>query len=212
MMMRLPILASCLLPIVGLAGLWGWSDHLSRQGTDWDVEVEGYDPRDLLRGHYVEFTYNWPEPATDDDEDDDQIRRFDPGPQLLCLYGEAPELDRAERVEEDAFEDCAHPARANPASVYGRRSLRRGRFYVGQDRALEIEEEMRDRVQRGIVRIRQRDDGTITPVSIRFRPLTEEEIAERDAEDEEEEEAFERIISIAEGDDEPDPEPDEDER
>jgi uncharacterized membrane-anchored protein len=26
-----------------------------------DVAVTGYDPRDLLRGHYVRFTYVWPE-------------------------------------------------------------------------------------------------------------------------------------------------------
>jgi hypothetical protein len=31
------------------------------------------------------------------------------------------------------------------------------------------------------VTIRQREDGSFTPVSIRFRPLTPAEIAERDA-------------------------------
>ena len=40
---------------------------------------------------------------------------------------------------------------------------------------------MRDRDQRAIVRIRVRKDGTLTPLDIRFRPLTAEEIAERDA-------------------------------
>ncbi|MEO0699811.1 MAG: GDYXXLXY domain-containing protein, partial [Pseudomonadota bacterium] len=48
------------LPFAGLAALWWQSDTLSRQGTDWEVEIEGYDPRDLLRGHYVEFQYAWP--------------------------------------------------------------------------------------------------------------------------------------------------------
>ena len=174
-----------ILPVLGLAGLWGWSDHLSRQGTDWEVEIQGYDPRDLLRGHYVQFSYDWPEPPSEEQGDDGELRRFEPGPRLLCLYGDAPVLERAERIEEDGFAACEHPARANPASVYGFNSLERGRFYVSQDRATEIENEMRDRDQRGIVRIRQRDDGTITPIAIRFRPLTEAEIAERDGDDEE---------------------------
>jgi hypothetical protein len=34
---------------------------------------------------------------------------------------------------------------------------------------------------RGIVTIRQREDGSFTAIAIRFRPLTPEEIAERDA-------------------------------
>ena len=37
------------------------------------------------------------------------------------------------------------------------------------------------RDQRGIVTIRQREDGSFTPVAIRFRALTPAEIAERDA-------------------------------
>lgn len=190
-MMSAARLAAVIVPVLGLAGLWGWSDDLSRQGTEWDVEVQGYDPRDLLRGHYVEFTYDWPEPLNE--ADDEEAIRFDRGPQLLCLYGAAPALDRAVRIEEDAFDACSHPARANPASVYGLGSLRRGRFYVGQDRAKQIEEEMFDRDQRGIVRIRQRDDGTVTPVSIRFRPLTEDEVAERG----DEEDPMEAVVDDA---------------
>ncbi|MDJ0641272.1 MAG: GDYXXLXY domain-containing protein [Erythrobacter sp.] len=176
-------LAVVVLPVIGLGGLWAWSDHLSRQGTEWDVAVRGYDPRDLLRGHYVEFTYDWPEPERE--EELDGPTRLIEAPRLLCLHGDPPELELAERIEEDSLADCAHPARANPAGVYGYGSLRRGRFYVGQDRAREIDDAMRDRDQRGIVRIRQRDDGTITPVSIRFRPLTAAEIEERDRQSEE---------------------------
>ena len=36
--------------------------HIS-QGEEWKFEVQGYDPRDLLRGHYLRFNlrYNWVE-------------------------------------------------------------------------------------------------------------------------------------------------------
>jgi hypothetical protein len=47
-------------PLLGLAALWGWTEVRSRQGTEWLVPVAGYDPRDLLRGHYVLFQYDWP--------------------------------------------------------------------------------------------------------------------------------------------------------
>ncbi|QUL37072.1 GDYXXLXY domain-containing protein [Erythrobacter sp. JK5] len=181
-MPRTAILAAIVLPVAGLAGLWGWSDHLSRQGTEWDVAIQGYDPRDLLRGHYVEFSYDWPESPGEESEEDEEGIVFEPAPQLLCLYGSAPKLERAVRIEEAQVEACAHPVRANLASVYGFSSLERGRFYLGQDRAREIDQEMLDPNQVGIVRIRQRDDGTITPFDIRFRPLTEAERAERAAE------------------------------
>ena len=75
-------LAAIILPVVGLAGLWGWSDYQSRQGTEWEVPIQGYDPRDLLRGHYVEFTYDWP--GSDDWAADAVI------PLEACLEGTPP--------------------------------------------------------------------------------------------------------------------------
>ena len=44
-------LAAAVLPLLGLAGLWGMSDHTFRQGTEWEVPIDGFDPRDFLRGH-----------------------------------------------------------------------------------------------------------------------------------------------------------------
>ncbi|MEM9502067.1 MAG: GDYXXLXY domain-containing protein [Pseudomonadota bacterium] len=196
-MTRTARLVTAIAPVLGLVALWGWSDYLSRQGTDWDVEIEGYDPRDLLRGHYVEFTYDWPEPVHNAEDSEDRLWRSRGGPQILCLYGEAPALDRAVSIQEAEVGECAHLARSDGTSVYGLTSLERGRFYVGQDRALEIEEEMRDRDQRGIVTIRQREDGTITPLAIRFRPLTEEEVSVRDGESGEP--AIERLMMAEDG-------------
>ena len=35
--------------------------HISNReaGQNWRIAVEGYDPRDLLRGHYLQFRYDW---------------------------------------------------------------------------------------------------------------------------------------------------------
>jgi hypothetical protein len=172
-MNRLTRLAAVVLPLIGLAGVWGMGDHTYRQGTEWEVPIQGYDPRDYLRGHYVEFSYDWP-----------GIDEWRDSGQLICLEGTAPTLSRVvipKTPGERAA--CINPLRADLSGVYSWDALMRGRLYVGQDRALALEEELRNRDQRGIVTIRQREDGSFTPIAIRFRPLTPAEQAERDAQD-----------------------------
>lgn len=161
-------LAAVVAPALGLAMLWGMSDHTYRQGTEWEVPIQGYDPRDYLRGHYVEFAYDWP-----------GIDEFRGDPlAMLCLDGAPPTLTR---VTAERGGPCLHPVRADASGVYGSNALTRGRLYLGQDRAEALQQQLQNRDQRGIVTIRQREDGSFTPISIRFRPLTPAEIAERDA-------------------------------
>ncbi|MFL0354950.1 GDYXXLXY domain-containing protein [Erythrobacter sp. GH1-10] len=190
-MNRAVLWAAIALPALGLGGLWALTDYQSRQGTEWDVPIQGYDPRDLLRGHYVEFTYDWPLVREESDERD--LAPWERVPiERLCLSGEAPVIETAVRIENDAeAAQCTDLAVANPYGVYSYDGLNRGRLYAGQDRALEIQEEMRDPDKRGIVRIRVREDGTVTPLAIRFRPLSAEEIAERDTPEIEDETASE---------------------
>lgn len=83
-MNRLARLAAMIAPVLGLAGLWRMSEHTYRQGTEWEVPIQGYDPRDYLRGHYVEFSYDWP--GSDD--------LSDIASGAMCLEGEAPTIAR----------------------------------------------------------------------------------------------------------------------
>jgi hypothetical protein len=168
--MRAARLAAAILPLLGLGALWAQSDRTYHQGTEWEVPIMGYDPRDYLRGHYVEFGYDWPGLET---------RDFANRPNALCLVGEAPRLDRV--TERRPGQACPHPVSTDGSGVYGRNALMTGRLYIGQDRAAQLEDSLRNRDQRGIVTIRQREDGSFTPIAIRFRPLTPAEIAERDA-------------------------------
>jgi len=169
-MIRLARLAAVIAPVLGLAALWLQSDRTYHTGTDWEVPIQGYDPRDYLRGHYVEFQYDWPQLETNAGVI---------GPEALCLFGAAPRLDRV--TVPKPGQPCPHRLSADQAAVYGWGALLNGRLYIGQERAAQLEESLRNRDQRGIVTIRQREDGSFTPVSIRFRPLTPAEIAERDA-------------------------------
>jgi len=172
-MIRAARLAAVIAPVLGLAALWLQSDRTYHTGTEWEVPIVGYDPRDYLRGHYVEFQYDWP----------GEENLSDIASSAMCLEGEPPTITRVRWLWEG--ESCDHPVRENPADIYGPNSHRRGRLYIGQERAAQLEESLRNRDQRGIVTIRQREDGSFTPVSIRFRPLTPAEIAERDAPSEE---------------------------
>jgi hypothetical protein len=171
-MMRGSRFLAALLPVVGLAALWLQSDRTYNSGTEWEVPIEGYDPRDYLRGHYVEFSYDWP----GIDELNSGLSR------QLCLEGAPPRLDRVRITASGA--PCPHPLQGGASSVYGWEALSRGRLYIGQARAEQLQRQLQNRDQRGIVTIRQRADGSFTPIAIRFRPLTPAEIAERDAQNE----------------------------
>jgi hypothetical protein len=181
-MSRLVRLAAVIATVLGLAALWGMSERTYNQGTDWEVPIAGYDPRDYLRGHYVEFTYDWPGLELDQNQ-------F-MGPPQLCLVGAAPRIEWV-NVPGTAGVTCAHPLKASEGGgIYGISSLSRGRLYLGQDRVEALQQQLQDQGQRGIVTIRQREDGSFTPMAIRFRPLTPAEQAERDAQNAESERTF----------------------
>ncbi|MEZ4280727.1 MAG: GDYXXLXY domain-containing protein [Myxococcota bacterium] len=150
-----------LLPLLGLG--WGWLSihHHAQQGLDWDVPVEGFDPRDLLRGHYVLYRYRWPglEPAVD------------PAPiEALCIEGRPPNIDRASPLESEEAERCTSIARSSARDRSEAHGLESGLYYVDQTRARSLEEALRDPAMRAILRIRVRDDGVVRPLDLRFEP------------------------------------------
>ncbi|GIX21134.1 MAG: hypothetical protein KatS3mg120_2810 [Erythrobacter sp.] len=172
-MIRAARVAAALLPLVGLALIWAAGARHYQAGTEWEVPIAGYDPRDMLRGHFVEFTYDWP-----------GVEPFKgPPPEALCLEGTAPHLAQVRPAGASA--PCPHRLLASRAEGEGWDALMRGRLYVDQDKAATIEQQLQRQDQRGVVTIRQREDGSFTPIAIRFRPLTPAEQAAR-AEQEEE--------------------------
>lgn len=52
-------IATLFLPIIAMALLIGVHSYNKETGTEWRIPVAGYDPRDLLRGHYLTFRYDW---------------------------------------------------------------------------------------------------------------------------------------------------------
>jgi hypothetical protein len=169
-MKRAPALlaAALALPLVGLGYTWLSADQLSRQGTDWQVPVRGYDPHDILRGHYVQFNYEWPGL-------EDRVRE-DFAPILgLCIEGSGGVVSKARKVDPDKA-DCANLARSASQRKWGMSTLEMGRLYASEEEALRLQTALADGKQQGILTFRLRPDGHVTPLRITFRPRTAAEL------------------------------------
>lgn len=143
-----------LLPLMGLGAAWTISHQRAQRGTVWEVPVQGYDPRDLLRGHYLVYRYDWPGLAEEEM----------PGPDsALCLEGTPPTIART-RLRRVGL-PCPHPVRTAVSDT-----LLVGRIYIPQAKAAALEAQLADPTLRGIVRLRVRDDGRFVPLDIRFEP------------------------------------------
>ncbi len=58
--MKKHFLAVCLFaPVVALLGWLCWLTYQAHTGTEVKVRIQGYDPRDLLSGHYIQYEIDW---------------------------------------------------------------------------------------------------------------------------------------------------------
>src|ERR1044071_512967 len=57
-----------LLPIVAFTGLVVRAELLRTSGAVFHVAIAGYDPRDLLQGHYLRYRLQWPGEGTCDND------------------------------------------------------------------------------------------------------------------------------------------------
>jgi len=167
---RLFLPLALLFPLFGLGLIWLLTERQSYQGTEWDVPIAGYDPRDLLRGHYVQFRYDWPRMRESD------IPAWSGSRSNLCIIGNSPRIERVEMqdplnpVPGASALDCDAVAKVNPWSEEGDDGLLRDRIYVPQQAARDYQARLADPLLQGIVRIRINNSGYITPLSMAFQP------------------------------------------
>jgi len=57
--MKSASLISVLLPLLVIAGWAGYHEYSVRSGTEVEFKVVGYDPRDLLSGHYLNYRVDY---------------------------------------------------------------------------------------------------------------------------------------------------------
>ncbi len=159
-------IAALILPLIALSASWAFTHYKSQQGTTWIVPISGYDPRDLLRGHYVIYRYEWPGLSA-------------PGERhyisAVCIKGVAPKIDIAVLADNiDPSDpvpksDCTITARVEPGSE-SENGLSSGKIYIAQTKADALQRQLLDPKLQAFAHIRIRDDGIITPIELSFQP------------------------------------------
>jgi len=109
-----------------------------RHGRDFVFEIGGYDPRDLLRGHYLLFQLRVDPQAVREPCEDDAAQ-----PCCLCLTrGVGDRVTSAERATcATARADCDGALQITDA-------IRAVRYYVPEAQAADLERRLRDAAQR----------------------------------------------------------------
>lgn len=169
---RLALTAALLLPLAALASSWAIIHRQAQQGQDWLVPIQGYDPRDLLRGHYVQYRYDWPTPPKEEGVEYPDLASAE----ALCVVGVAPHIrvvhpfpDAPGRPDLQAEAGCAIVLRAKPGTRREVQGLDRGIFYASQVQAIALSKQLADPALQGLVRVRVRPDGIMRPVALEFR-------------------------------------------
>jgi uncharacterized membrane-anchored protein len=113
--------------------------HDRGNGLVWQVDMTGYDPRDLLRGHYLNFRYDWDIVDVDSSEH--------------CIAGQACCLCLTERAPNDFTNpqvravDCRNEsiARQCTSRLKNMNAMMGPQiYYVPEDHALRLEKMLRD--------------------------------------------------------------------
>ncbi len=153
--MRKALIAILILaPLLGLLGFIAKIETERRNATPWRVSIEGYDPRDMLRGHYLTFQYKW------------QWRGDDPSetPSCLCL-NHAPGSPETPEVSICAFEDtCASRVKGESLAI--------GRVYIPEEHASALERKFRDGVPMAVdIHVRANGEIMIKNLVVEGVPL-----------------------------------------
>ena len=136
-MSRRYLLVAVTLPLLAVAFGIVRAELFLRGAHDFVFEIAGYDPRDLLRGHYLQFRLQV-DPLPDREACDDAT-----GDCCLCLTRTGPDaVPHAERAS------CATARTSCDAALHTRYLNEPQRFYVPEAAAAELEQRLRDAMQR----------------------------------------------------------------
>jgi hypothetical protein len=133
------LLAALLLPMLWLGGTALLNERALGHAREWRIPIEGYDPRDPLRGQYVRFTYAW---AIEGDPQTCQK-----GACAICLSDQDGSVVATVATAGANCRFRVDPAASNidirPAFAPGGGVQFGSRIFVSEARAPEIEEQLR---------------------------------------------------------------------
>jgi hypothetical protein len=145
------LLVAVVTPILGLLALIGRAELNLQNGREWHLPITGYDPRDLLSGHYLRYQYalDWQPPDRCGSASDGAID----GGCCVCLSPtDEGRVPRFHNVRCDEVAGCLSWARGG--DLTGEQ-----RFFVPAERAKELEDALRSRSAR--IRASITSDGVV---------------------------------------------------
>ncbi len=157
------VIVALAVPVLALAGLVGQQEWLLANTRILSVPLTGFDPRDLLRGHYIraQLDWNWDRPPA--------VGEYQVVDGALCVLEETPKprvrflpgWKAGDRTDADCRLIIA--GRARPPSRFVPTALDNGdggiQFYVPESRADDLETLLRDRPGALTVDLAIRADG-----------------------------------------------------
>lgn len=144
------LLVAVIFPILGLLALIGRAELNLRSGRTWELPISGYDPRDLLSGHYLRYQYRleWKQYASSCGDGETIDRSC-----CLCLEPRPGSREPlVHGVQCGAVEGCLSWLRGS--DLVGEQ-----RYFVPAEHATALEQALRDRP--ASLRVAITDDGTL---------------------------------------------------
>lgn len=121
-MINKKLLLIVMIPFILLCLLIVRAEYHLNMGTEWDIAVRGYDPRDLLRGHYLRFRldYNYIDNKENNCSGDDCC---------LCLNKAEHQAPKVHKT------DCATAKTQCDAFILSELQHSLNRFYIPETKA-----------------------------------------------------------------------------
>jgi uncharacterized membrane-anchored protein len=155
---RASLILALALPIAALGIMVARGEVITRSGRAYRISIEGYDPRDLVRGHYLRYRldFRWEEPR----------ERCTVAECAYCLRGEAGSEPLVVRVGRDDTAGC-------DASFPETQLDRLQQFFIPEDRGPVLERALRSRDAKLLVKVSRGGSVVIQDLLLDGRPWRE---------------------------------------
>jgi uncharacterized membrane-anchored protein len=150
-----------LAPLLGVAGLMVRGELTLQTGTEWAVRIGGYDPRDLIRGHYLVYSLRWQMEG----------RSCTGGDCCYCLWDSGR---GGPRPPEPAVRIISCAERAPCESWFPEEQVRGlEKFFIPEGKGRELEQAIRAREAMLLIRVSRRGRVGIADLLLDRRPWSE---------------------------------------
>jgi GDYXXLXY protein len=157
------LIAVLAVPILALmASAWSAARQAST-ATQWTLPIEGYDPRDPLRGHYIQFRYALGDTVSEAVVSGAWLclKKPDGKPEVSSVYGNDSASCAARGRILENHDGFATASWGNSATILGR-------IYIPEADSALLTGLLADTKREKAVRIEVAGNGKVTPVDLLF--------------------------------------------